>query len=130
MWMIFSRVHHHKRRPLSWLKTSKPSVSQGGFNFTKWLSNSRKVLSAIPEEHRATTFKELDLDRDELPVERVLGLQWCTDVFKFKFGTIDKPHTRRSLLSLINSVYDLLFFIKETRFLVYMFLSLFGCDHS
>ena len=45
----------------------------------KWISNSREVLSEIPEEYRSKTFKELDLDTDELPAERVLGLQWCIE---------------------------------------------------
>ncbi len=38
----------------------------GGFNLTKWLSNSCQVLSIIPEEHRSKNFKELDLDREKL----------------------------------------------------------------
>ena len=56
----------------------------GGFLLTKWISNSRHVLAAIPEEQRVKEVK--DLDHDQLPVERVLGVQWCvqSDTFKFK----------------------------------------------
>ena len=50
---------------------------KGGFTLTKWISNRRTVLQTIEEEHRAKDWKKLDLDRDELPVERALGLQWC-----------------------------------------------------
>lgn len=85
----------------------------GGFNLTKWISNSREVLLEIPEEHRSKNFKELELDRDKLPVERALGLQWCieTDTFKFKFNIREKPHTRCGMLSMISSVYDPLGFL-------------------
>lgn len=50
---------------------------RGGFTLEKWISNSRVVLQAISEDQRAKDLKELDLDRDKLPVERALGLQWC-----------------------------------------------------
>lgn len=91
----------------------KPICQSGGLNLTKWLSNSREVLSVIPEEDRSKNFKELDLDRDKLPVEWALGLQWCieTDTIKFKFNIKNKPHTRRGLLSTISSVYDPLGFL-------------------
>ena len=38
----------------------------------KWVCNSRHVLTAIPEEQKAKEMKDLDLDYDRLPVERVL----------------------------------------------------------
>lgn len=80
---------------------------------TKWISNSREVLLVIPEEHRSKNFKGLDLDRDTLPVEPAVGLQWCieTDTFKFKFNIQDQPYTRREMLSVISSIYDPLGFL-------------------
>ena len=47
-------------------------LSKGGFRLTKWSSNSREVLSNIPESELAPCLKGLDLD-DKLPTERVLG---------------------------------------------------------
>lgn len=44
----------------------------GGFHLTKWSSNSREVLSSLPEQERAKEIKNLDLDKDELPMERAL----------------------------------------------------------
>ena len=81
---------------------------KGGFLLTKWMSNSRQVLAAIPETERAKEVKNLDLDHDDLPVERVLGVQWCvqSDVFKFKILLKDRPLTRRGILSAVSSVYD------------------------
>ena len=80
---------------------------------TKWISNSKAVLQTIEEEHRVKDLKELDLDRDELPVERALGLQWCveSDTFKFKMAMKEQPQSRRGMLSIISSVYDPLGFL-------------------
>lgn len=52
--------------------------------------------------------KELDLDKDSLPMERALGLQWCADTDKFKFRTTaqEQPQTRRGILSVVSSLYD------------------------
>lgn len=50
---------------------------KGGFTLSKWISNSRAALYTTEEEDRAKEWKELDMDREELPVKRALGLQWC-----------------------------------------------------
>lgn len=72
---------------------------------SKWISNSRAVLAAVPPEDR-----ELDLSKDQLPKERALGLQWCVQSYSFKFDiTItDRAHTRRGMVS---SIYDPLGFL-------------------
>lgn len=86
---------------------------KGGFWLTKWSSNSRKLLNSIPEEERAQEFQDLDLDEDNLPMERALGIQWCaeSDQFRFKINLKDRPHTRRGLLSLVSSIFDPLGFL-------------------
>lgn len=88
--------------------------AKGGFHLTKWMSNNRKVLSAIPEEERVKEVKDLDLNHDMLPVERVLGVQWCaeSDSFKFKVILKDRPFTRRGILSVVSSIYDPLGFLS------------------
>lgn len=53
--------------------------SKGGFKLNKWVSNNRTLLLSIPEEGRSKEIKDLDFDRDILPVERALGVQWCTE---------------------------------------------------
>nr|XP_021329205.1 uncharacterized protein LOC110439111 [Danio rerio] len=87
--------------------------SSGGFTLTKWMSNSRNVLLSIPEEHRASEVKDLDLRRNALPVERTLGVQWDTenDTFTFSIKLQDRPMTRRGILSIVNSIYDPLGFL-------------------
>lgn len=86
---------------------------KGGFTLEKFASNSRGVLQAIAVESRATGLKELDLDRDKLPVERALGLLWCveTDSFRFKIELKQQTHTRRGMLSTVSSIYDPLGFL-------------------
>ena len=49
-------------------------LSEAGFRLTKWMSNSREVLSEIPEADCAKP--TLDLDLENLPVERTLAVQW------------------------------------------------------
>ena len=50
--------------------------AKGGFRLTKFICNRRSVLESIPEEERSKDVKTLDLNYDELPIERVLGVQW------------------------------------------------------
>ena len=52
----------------------KKLLERGGFNLTKWITNSRRVLATIPEEDRARDVKGLDLTFEALPVERALGV--------------------------------------------------------
>ncbi|GAA6082877.1 uncharacterized protein LOC122138292, partial [Tachysurus ichikawai] len=86
---------------------------RGGFTLTKWSSNKRTVLQTLPKECRDKEWKNLDLDRDSLPVERALGLLWCaeTDSFNFKMEVQEKSCTRRGMLSVSSSVYDPLEFL-------------------
>ncbi len=81
---------------------------KGGFHLTQWVSNSREVLQSIPAQDRSKNIIELNLDRDHLPVERPLGLQWCeqTDTFNFKTVCKERMHSRRGILSVISSIYD------------------------
>lgn len=88
-------------------------MAKGGFWLTKWSGNSRKLLTLFSEEQRAQGFQDLALDQDSLPVERMLGIQWCADLdqFKFKISLKDWPLTRRGLLSLVSSIFDPLGFL-------------------
>lgn len=81
-------------------------LERGGFNLTKWVSNSRKLIESVPESDRAGSFK--DLHDSQMPVERALGVRWDVegDIFCFKIEVNDKPLTRRGLLSVVSSVYD------------------------
>ena len=86
-------------------------LALGGFNLTKWLSNSRKVIESLPESERAAQVKDLDFDK--APIERALGVRWnvSSDTFGFAIVIKDRPLTRRGILSIISSIYDALGFV-------------------
>ncbi|XP_063968669.1 uncharacterized protein LOC135157358 [Lytechinus pictus] len=89
-------------------------LQKKGFRLTKWISNRTKVLQSIPEEERAKQVKGLDLNREPLPVERALGINWDVqeDCLEYKTSIKDKPLTRRGLLSIVSSIYDPLGFLS------------------
>ena len=77
-----------------------------GFNLTKWISNDPLVLKSIPENKRAASIVELQGSGD--CYERVLGVQWSLedDCFKFQVGLLNKPVTRKGMLSALSSLFD------------------------
>ncbi|XP_064647472.1 uncharacterized protein LOC135500156 [Lineus longissimus] len=79
-----------------------------GFHLTKWLSNDRDVIGSLPEEDRAPKIKDLDLDNSDIPTDRVLGVVWDpeADSLGVRAKVVDKPLTRRGVLSVVSSVYD------------------------
>ena len=74
--------------------------AKGGFNLTN-VSNNRKVWSAIPRAERADP--SLDVNLDELPVDRAFGVRWHmeSDTFEFKVLELGKRNTVRGVLSTI-----------------------------
>ncbi|XP_049329531.1 uncharacterized protein LOC125794101 [Astyanax mexicanus] len=99
-------------------KELKALCAAGGFNLTKWSSNSRAVLAHIPECEMAKEVKDLDLDLEDLPIERALGVHWSAenDVFKFHVAPKEQPCTRRGILSTVSSMYDPLGFLAPVTF--------------
>ena len=82
-------------------------LRKGNFRLTKFISNDKDVLAAIPAEER--TIKNLDLDK--LPIERALGQQWNIDTDTFSVKTSlpsGRPgnDTRRGCLSILSSIFD------------------------
>ena len=90
------------------IESLRQVCAKGGFRLTKFICNRRSVLESIPEEERSKDVKTLDLNYDELPIERALGVQWCveSDIFRFRITIKDKPLTRRGILSIVSSIYD------------------------
>ena len=81
-------------------------LSLGGFNLTKWISNDKDFLKAVPKEERAQSVRRI-VDGDTLPTERALGVTWDvqndTSIFKIKpRGLAD---TRRKVVSLTASIF-------------------------
>ena len=82
--------------------------SEGNIRLHKIASNSSRVMDAFPTEDLGKDLKCLDFEKDYLPVQRSLGLAWDLnhDSFVFDIPELDKPFTRRGLLSTVNSIYD------------------------
>ena len=95
---------------------------RGGFHLTKFASNSRELLASIPPALRAKP--KLDLDLDQLPLERALGVYWDaqSDTFKFKALQAHKPSTKRGVLSVVSSLFDPLGFLSPFVFTVKILL--------
>ncbi|XP_065076509.1 uncharacterized protein LOC135700047 [Ochlerotatus camptorhynchus] len=100
--------------------------SKGGFEIRNWISNSKRAVEALQEEH--TEEKNLDLS-PELATEKVLGMWWCTDsdTFTYKVGWTrygqalleGKRHpTKREMLRVLMSMFDPLGLIAH--FLMYL----------
>ena len=60
-------------------------LTLGGFHLTKWISNKREVLEEIPDSEVTKELKSINLEMDELPVERALGMQWNVELDKFQY---------------------------------------------
>ena len=84
----------------------KRMCAKGGFNLTKFVSNSREVMMSVSPEDRAKEIKGLSIDK--LPIERALGVHWCieSDAFKFRIELKDKPCTRRGILATVSTIFD------------------------
>ena len=90
------------------IDSTRALCKKGGFRLHTIISNSQAVIDAIPREERAKCIKNLVLDRDVLPIERALGIQWCveSDTIQFKIELSDRPLTRRGVLASVSSVFD------------------------
>ena len=73
----------------------------------KRLSNSEEVISKIPEKDQAT---EINLNKEQMPNVKTLGIPWKSAKDAFKFTTLDREfpqiHTKISFLSSIASLFD------------------------
>ena len=81
---------------------------RGGFYLTQWISNSREVVSSIPETEKGKNVKEVDFDYDILPAGKAPGVFWSveTDCLGFHMTVPEKATTRRGILSLVSSLYE------------------------
>ena len=96
----------------------------GGWRLCQWTGNSRRILDSIPEGERDKSLASIDLSKDELPVERTLGIHWSMehDFFTFKVNVKEKPFTRRGVLSVVASIYDPLGLLAPFTLVAKLFL--------
>ena len=81
-------------------------LKTGGFRLTKWMSNSREVLTAIPSSEVVCDTTHLDCN--QLPQERALGVKWFAeqDLLSLEPVKSEFPNTKRGILSAMSSVFD------------------------
>ena len=83
--------------------------ASGSFNLTKLVSSNRQVLNNIPIEKRAKDYRNFDFSHMGLPTERALGMVWHleTDSLGFRSKFLEKPLSRKVILTDVMSAYDL-----------------------
>ena len=74
---------------ISLVKNTKALCQKGGFNLHKFISN-HKVIDAILLRDRSKNIQSLDITQDLLPVEWVLGVQWCVEFDTLQFR-VERP---------------------------------------
>ncbi|XP_033102415.1 uncharacterized protein LOC117105399 [Anneissia japonica] len=76
-------------------------LKEGGFKLHEFLSNSKQVLKALPDDCIASNVSQKDL-------KRTLGILWdpTLDVFTFEGNMKENPPTRRGILSTVSAVFD------------------------
>jgi hypothetical protein len=86
-------------------------LAKGGFKLGQWGSSSKVVLASVPGALLSNP--SLNLDLDELPTERTLGLKWnCQrDAFEMTTQVDPKSSTKRSLLRAVSSIFHPLGFL-------------------
>uniref|UniRef100_A0A0A9Z275 Integrase catalytic domain-containing protein n=1 Tax=Lygus hesperus TaxID=30085 RepID=A0A0A9Z275_LYGHE len=96
-------------------------LKHGGFQLSKWSSNSTKLLKSLAS---APTEEPVDLSSSEDQWVKILGLQWDpkSDCFSFSIGEPNQNYTKRGILSTVARLYDPLGFLTPTTFLMKGFI--------
>ena len=65
-------------------------------------------MEQVPPSKRASNVKDLDLSFNELPMEKVLGLQWSikSDELRFSLPPTKRPPSHRNILATVASLHD------------------------
>ena len=74
----------------SQIDSFRKACEKGRFRRTKFISKCRSVPESIPEEEHSKDVKTLDLNYDDLPVERALGVQWCVESDTLGFASLSR----------------------------------------
>ena len=88
-------------------------LQKGGLRLTKFISNNRSLLQALPTSNISPKLTEINLSVNDIPIERALGILWNpeTDTFHVKYTVKSVLTNKRGILSLISSIFDPLGFI-------------------
>ena len=94
------------------IRGAREICQKGELRLHKFVSNDYQVLESVAKSERAVDVI-LNLPSEQLPIERVLGVQWSVGLDCFRFSIIlkDQPLTRRGVLATVAFVYDPLGFL-------------------
>ena len=89
------------------LANTRKVLSEGGLRLHKVTSNSREILSSVPQEDRSLNIRNVELFEDPLLPEKTLGIEWDIerDVFLFRLSLKGTQCTRRQILSIVSMIY-------------------------
>ena len=80
---------------------------RANFHVRKWISNRREILEDIPDSDRAS---EINLEKNELPVTKTLGVSWTAtdDQFLFHYTPPSDQfqYTKRNVLRSTATIFD------------------------
>ena len=82
-------------------------LAKGGFQLRKWSSNQQSLLKDLDPDH--LSFNPRSLNTPDIDSSlKVLGLKWnpIQDSFTFEINLLDRPCTKRNLLSELARVFD------------------------
>lgn len=90
------------------LHNTQDMLALSNLRLHKISSNRVNVMRTFPAEDLAKGLKNLDFDTVLPPMQRSLGVGWdiSEDLFTFKVSEVEKPYTRRGVLSTVNSLFD------------------------
>lgn len=62
---------------------------------------------------RRSDIQDIDIRKDELPVQGALGVQWCveSDSFRFRVNISSCPQTHKGILSVVSALLNPLGFL-------------------
>lgn len=98
-------------------------MRRGGFTLSKWASNHPALLTHLPSVDTQST---CTFDTDEPSFIKVLGLKWDprSDVFSYSYTPLERPCTKRNILSEISRIFDPLGFVSPCLLLAKRLLQL------
>ena len=103
---------HSVKTAISLAKELMQMLQKGGFRLTKFMSNNKEVLDALPPSEVSPSVT-LQLETED-KLQRALGISWDTnkDVFTFIIQLKDADPTKRGILKTTSSVFDPLGFLS------------------
>lgn len=91
-------------------------LNKGGFQLRKWASNDPALLEGFPDSDCQQTSLAFNSNSDT--IIKILGLQWqpSLDSFSYEVSPIDRPCTKRTILSELARIFDPLGFLAPLSF--------------